>query len=326
MANKDFYKGKKILVTGGAGFIGSHVVKKMLALGNEVVIIDNLNDYYDIKLKKDRLKILLAGLKFKFYKADISNYKQLKKIFAEHKFSCICHLAAQAGVRYSLANPWLYEKANIAGTLNLLELAKVNKIKKFIFASSSSVYGGNTKLPFSETDPVDKPVSFYAATKKSCELLAHTYHSLYGIKVCGLRFFTVYGPWGRPDMAYFKWADLITAGKPIEVYNNGEMKRDFTYIDDIVSGVVAALEKDFVFEIINLGNDRPEKLPKLIEHLEKNLGLKAAINYLPMQPGDVVNTWADISKARRLLNYQPKTSLEVGIGEFVRWYKNYYKK
>ena len=318
------YEFMKILVTGGAGFIGAHVAKKLLEAGQEVVIVDNLNDYYDPQLKKDRLKIFLAGLKFEFYKANISDYKQLKKIFAKHKFDGICHLAAQAGVRHSLINPWLYETTNIAGTVNLLELAKVNKIKKFVFASSSSVYGGNNKLPFSETDLVDKPVSLYAATKKSGEIIAY-YYSLYGLKVCALRFFTVYGPWGRPDMAYFKFADLMRNNKPIDVYNNGRMKRDFTYIDDIVAGVIAALEADFNFEIINLGNDRPEELSKLIELLENNLSRKAEKNYLPMQAGDVIATWADITKARRFLNYRPQTSLEQGIAAFVKWYKNYYK-
>ncbi|MBI4779114.1 NAD-dependent epimerase/dehydratase family protein [Candidatus Falkowbacteria bacterium] len=316
---------RKILITGGAGFIGAHTAKKLIEEKYEIVIIDNLNDYYDPKLKKDRLKIFLGGLKFKFYKADISNYKQLEKIFVKHKFDCICHLAAQAGVRYSLTNPWLYEKTNIAGTLNLLELAKINKIKKFVFASSSSVYGGNNKLPFSETDSVDKPVSFYAATKKSGELLAYAYHSLYGIKACGLRFFTVYGPWGRPDMAYFKFIDLIRKNKPIEIYNHGKMKRDFTYIDDIVSGVVSAIENTFDFEIINLGNNRPEELGRLIFLLEKHFGKIAKKKYLPMQAGDVIATWANINKAKKLLNYNPATPLEEGVKKFIAWYKNYYK-
>lgn len=316
---------KTILLTGGAGFIGAHTAKKLIEEKYKVVIIDNLNDYYDRKLKQDRLKILLAGLKFKFYKADISNYKQLEKIFAKHKFDCICHLAAQAGVRHSLINPWIYEKTNITGMLNLLELAKGNKIKKFIFASSSSVYGGNTKMPFSETDSVDKPVSFYAATKKSSELLAHAYHSLYGIKVCGLRFFTVYGPWGRPDMAYYKFADLIRKNKPIEIYNFGKMKRDFTYIDDIVSGAVSAIKNDFDFEIINLGNNQPEELGRMIFLLEKYLRMTIKKKYLPMQAGDVVATWADIDKAKKLLNYKPVVSLEEGIKKFIAWYKNYYR-
>lgn len=316
---------KKILVTGGAGFIGAHVVKKLIEEKYEVVIIDDLNDYYDPKLKQDRLKIFLAGLKVIFYKADIGNYKQLEKIFAKHEFDCICHLAAQAGVRYSLTNPWIYEKTNIGGTLNLLELARLNKIKRFVFASSSSVYGGNVKLPFSETDAVDNPLSFYAATKKSCELLARAYHSLYGIKFCCLRFFTVYGPWGRPDMACFKFADLIRKNQPIEIYNFGKMSRDFTYIDDIVSGILAVVKNNFDFEIINLGNNRPEELGRLIFLLEKHLGKVTKKKYLPMQAGDVIATWADIDKAKRLLNYRPMTSLDEGVEKFITWYKNYYK-
>ncbi len=317
----------KILVTGGAGFIGAHVAKKLLELGHEIVIADNLNDYYNPQLKKDRLKMMLndEGLKYEFVEADISRREQLEEIFKKHKFDSICHLAAQAGVRWSLTNPWIYAETNVLGTLNILELARQYHVEKIVFASSSSVYGVNEKMPYHEDDRVDQQVSLYAATKKSAELLAHSYHQLYGLKICALRFFTVYGPWGRPDMAYFKWADLITSGKPIDVYNHGMMKRDFTYIDDIVDGVVAALESDFAFEIINLGNDRPEELPKLIELLENNLGMKAEKNYLPMQLGDVVNGWADISKARKLLNYRPKTSLEQGIEAFVKWYKDYYK-
>ncbi|MDO8592358.1 MAG: GDP-mannose 4,6-dehydratase [bacterium] len=313
----------KILITGGAGFIGAHAAKKLIEEKNEIVIVDNLNDYYDVKLKKDRLKIFLAGLKFKFFKADIANYRQLENISAKHKFDCILHLAAQAGVRYSLTNPWIYEKTNVAGTLNLLELAKIHKIKKFVFASSSSVYGGNAKLPFSETDSVDKPLSFYAATKKSCELLAYAYHGLYGIKACGLRFFTVYGPWGRPDMACFKFADLIRKNQPVEIYNFGKMKRDFTYIDDIVAGIASAIKNNFAYEIINLGNSKPEKLERLIFLLEKHLG-KFKKKYLPMQAGDVAATWADIEKAGRLLNFNPAVSLEEGIKKFIAWYKNYY--
>lgn len=316
---------QKILVTGGAGFIGAHVAKKLLELGHEVVIVDNLNDYYNPQLKRDRLKQMLAGFSYDFVEADIVRYEQLEEIFKKHKFSAVCHLAAQAGVRWSLENLWVYAETNILGTLNILESARKYKTEKIVFASSSSVYGLNEKMPYHEDDRVDSPASLYAATKKSAELLAHSYHQLYGLKICALRFFTVYGPWGRPDMAYFKWADLITAGKPIDVYNHGMMKRDFAYIDDIVDGVAAALESDFTFEIINLGNDRPEELPKLIELLENNLGLKAEKNYLPMQPGDVANTWADISKARKLLNYQPKTSLEQGIAEFAKWHKEYYK-
>lgn len=317
----------RILLTGGAGFIGVSVAKKLLETGYEVVIVDNLNDYYDPQLKNDRLKLVLdaAGLKYEFIKADIRERERLEEVFKQYSFDAICHLAAQAGVRWSLTNPWIYAQTNISGTVNILELARKYGVKKIVLASSSSVYGNNEKTPYAEDDRTDKPVSLYAATKKSCELIAHTYYNLYGLKICALRFFTVYGPWGRPDMAYFKWANLITSGQPIEVYNNGRMKRDFTYIDDIVAGVTAALRADFSFEIINLGNDRPEDLSRLIELLENNLGRQAEKKYLPPQAGDVVNTWADITKARRLLNYQPRTTLEQGIAAFVRWYKEYYK-
>ncbi len=314
----------KILVTGGAGFIGAHLAKKLIEQNNRLVIIDNLNDYYEPKLKRDRLKILLKGKKFKFYKADISHKAALGKIFKKHKFDYICHLAAQAGVRYSLTNPDAYEKSNVLGTLNLLELARQFKVKKFIFASSSSVYGQNSKRPFRETDRTDSPVSFYAATKKSGEHLTHAFYKLYGMKICALRFFTVYGPWGRPDMAYFKFADLMRKNKPIEIYNHGKMRRDFTYVDDIVAGVMSALKRNFTYEIINLGNDRPEKLMDLVGLLEKYFGVKAKKKYLPMQAGDVTATWADTKKAKKLLNYRPKTSLEQGIKKFVEWYKLYY--
>ena len=318
-------KKKSILVTGGAGFIGSHLVKRLVADGYEVVIVDNLNDYYDPQLKQDRLNILLKDSEYIFEKVDIANFADLKKVFEKYNFDVICHLAAQAGVRKSLKNPWLYEKSNILGTMNIFELAKDFNIKKIVFASSSSVYGGNTKVPFSESDRVDSPISFYACTKRSKELLAYTYNHLYGIKITALRFFTVYGPWGRPDMAYFRFADLIRQGKPIDVYNYGKMRRDFTYIDDVVEGVVSALEKDVDLEIFNLGNNKPVELVRFIELLEENLGMKADKRYLPIQPGDVVETWADIKKAKKELGYDPKTTIEEGLKKFVDWYKEYNK-
>ena len=318
-----YYIMSKILVTGGAGFIGSAVAKKMIEKGYEAIIVDNLNDYYNPKLKKDRLDIFLKDYNFDFYQIDIGDIDALKKIFREHKFDAIIHLAAQAGVRYSLTNPWIYEKSNVLGTLNLLELAKENNIGKFILASSSSVYGGNVKQPFYEEDRIEKPISVYAATKISKEMLARTYHHLYGLRIVTLRFFTVYGPWGRPDMAYFKFADLIRAQKPIDIYNNGKMKRDFTYIDDVVQGVAAALEKELDFEIINLGNDQPEELGKFVKLLEEYLGQEAQKNYLPLQPGDVLSTWADIGKARKLLNYDPRTSIEEGLKKFVDWHNTF---
>ena len=317
----------KILVTGGAGFIGFHLAKK-LSEKDEVVIVDNLSDYYDVKLKEDRLDQIKD--KVEFHKIDLSDFSFLKKIFEKHKFDLICHIAAQAGVRYSLINPWAYEKSNILGTLNIFELAKKFNIKKVIYASSSSVYGGNKKVPFSEEDKVDKPISLYAATKIANELMAHTYHHLYKIDMVGLRYFTVYGPFGRPDMAMFKFTKNIFEDKPIEVYNFGNMKRDFTYIDDIIGGTIKAinfcLNNDDICEIINLGNSKPIELNYFIELLEKEIGKEAKKNLLPMQPGDVLETYADITKAKKILGWEPKTKIEEGVKKFVKWYKDYYGK
>ncbi|MFH0820020.1 MAG: SDR family NAD(P)-dependent oxidoreductase [bacterium] len=314
-----------ILITGGAGFIGSHVAKKLIEEGQEVIIIDNFNQYYDPLLKEARLNTFLKDLNFKLYRIDITDFSELKKVFLENKFTKICHLAAQAGIRYSLKNPFLYEETNVRGMLNLLELAKDFGVKGFIYASSSSVYGGNKKIPFSEADRVDKPISLYAATKRSGELLAYTYHHLYKLPCTGLRYFTVYGPWGRPDMAYFKFTKAILDGRPIEVYNYGKMKRDFTYIDDIVSGTLAALESSFSYEIFNLGNSETVELEYFISVLEKSLGKLAQKKYLPLQAGDVPETYANISQAQEKLGYCPVTSIEEGIEKFVAWYKEYYK-
>ena len=320
----------KILLTGGAGFIGSAVAKKLLARGDEVVIIDNFNDYYDPKLKENRIKIYLAvgensNPRLQVVRADIIDLPVLREIFEKNKFDKICHLAAQAGVRYSLANPFIYERVNVLGTLNLLELAREHKVQDFIYASSSSVYGGNTKVPFAETDSVDRPISLYAATKRADELMAHTYHHLFNINCVGLRFFTVYGPWGRPDMALFKFTKAILAGTPIDVYNHGNMERDFTYIDDIVAGTVAALDSGLQCEIFNLGNNNPVKLKYFISVIEKALGKTAQKNLLPLQPGDVPRTCADISKAKQMLNWEPKVKIEEGIEKFIEWYRDYYK-
>ncbi|MFA6098533.1 MAG: GDP-mannose 4,6-dehydratase [Patescibacteria group bacterium] len=315
---------KNVLVTGGAGFIGSHVAKKLLERGDQVIIVDNFNDYYDPSLKEDRIKILLKDLSFKLYRTDIVNLDDLKKIFQKNKIDEICHLAARAGVRASIANPFIYQQSNDLGTLNLLELAKDFKIKDFVFASSSSVYGGNAKIPFSESDPVDHPISPYAATKKATEVMAHVYHHLYGINCTALRFFTVCGPWGRPDMALFKFTEKILGGKPIDVYNNGDHERDFTYIDDIVQGVVAALDNPFPYEIINLGNSHTVNLKYFIELIEKELNKKAKKNMVPLQAGDVHKTHADISKAKRLLGFEPKTNIEKTVHNFINWYKQYY--
>jgi len=313
----------KILVTGGAGFIGSNLAKKLMDRGDKVVIIDNFNNYYDPKLKRDRIKKFLKGYEFTLHKGDIRNYKLLEKIFKKEKPDKIVHLAALAGVRNSLLNPLDYEDVNVKGTMNLLELSVKHKIKNFVYASSSSVYGNNKKQPFSENDNVDTPISPYAATKKATELLAHVYSHIYGLNTTGLRYFTVYGPWGRPDMALFLFTDAIIKGKPIRVFNYGKMSRNFTYIDDIVSGTIRVLDADFKYEIMNIGGDREDKLTKFIEVVEKNIGKKAKKKMMPMQPGDVPSTVADISKLRKL-GWEPTTRIEKGIANFVRWYGDYY--
>jgi UDP-glucuronate 4-epimerase len=314
----------KILVTGSAGFIGFHTAKKLLERGDRVIGIDNFNNYYDPKLKEARNRILKKYKKYKLYRLDFSDYKKLEKVFKKEKIDKICHLGAQTGVRYSLEHPEAYERANIQGTLNLLEMARLYKIKHFIFASSSSIYGNNKKVPFSESDRTDNPISLYAATKKACELMAYTYHNLYGINCTGLRFFTVYGPWGRPDMALFKFAKLICANKSIPIFNKGNHSRDFTYVDDIISGVIKAIDKPFKYEIINLGNSKPVSLNYIISRLEKELGKKAKRKLLPLQAGDVNKTCADIHKARKLLNFQPKINIERGVKIFVDWFNQYH--
>lgn len=314
-----------ILVTGAAGFIGSHTSKRLLDAGHTVIGVDDLNDYYDPTLKEARLKWLQPNTGFVFYKQDFRDLQAMREIFKKHSIDRICHLGARAGVRSSLENPFIYEDTNIRGTLNLLELCREFAIKYFVLASTSSVYGGNTKLPFSETDSVDRPISPYAATKKACELLTYTYSHLFNINTIVLRFFTVYGPWGRPDMALFKFTKAILADEPIDIFNKGQHKRDFTYVDDIVSGVVSALDKEFSYEIINLGNSQSEDLGYFIECIENDLGKKAEKNFLPMQPGDVEQTCADISKAQKLLGFAPKTNIETGVHNFIAWYKEYYK-
>ncbi|MBN1792147.1 NAD-dependent epimerase [Candidatus Woesearchaeota archaeon] len=314
----------KILVTGAAGFIGFHVSQALLARGDDVVGIDSLNDYYDVNLKKARLTELLGKKGFAFVEKDLADKEAMEAVFKEHKPDKICHLAAQAGVRYSLENPFAYEHTNIHGTLVLLEMCRHHGVKDFIYASSSSVYGNNKKVPFAEEDPVDHPISLYAASKKTCELMAYTYHHLFGLNCTGLRFFTVYGPWGRPDMALFKFTKATIEGKPIDVYNHGKMKRDFTYIDDITAGVLAALDKAYPYEIFNLGGDHPVELEKYIECIEKAIGRKAKRNNMPMQPGDVPITMADLTKSRKMLGFDPKTQVEEGIPKFIDWYKKFY--
>lgn len=312
----------KILITGGAGFIGSATARKLMDRGDKVVLVDNFNDYYDPRLKHARIKILLKGYQFKLYKGDIRDAKFLEKVFKKEKPDKIIHLAAMAGVRNSLLNPKLYADVNIMGSLNLLELAVKYKIKNFVFASSSSVYGNNKKVPFSESDPVDTPISPYAASKKADELLAHTYHHIYGLNVTALRYFTVYGPWGRPDMALFKFTKNTFEGKPIDVYNYGKMSRNFTYIDDIVSGTIRVLDKGKGYGVMNIGGDKEETLLRFIEVIEKNIGKKAKKKLLPIQPGDVPSTVADIRKLRKL-GWKPSTRIEKGIKNFVEWYREY---
>jgi len=335
----------KILVTGAAGFIGFYLAEKLISLGHSVTGIDNINDYYDVNLKYARLRHsgirqeeIQYGKKVKsvslpeycFVKLDLTDRENLSELFAEEKFDCVCNLAAQAGVRYSLENPHAYTQSNITGFLNILEACKLYAIKHLVFASSSSVYGINEKVPFSVTDTADHPVSLYAATKRSNELMAHTYAHLFGIPSTGLRFFTVYGPWGRPDMAYYKFARAIIEKKPIEIYNNGNMQRDFTYIDDIIEGTVAAInhippQSPLPFALYNLGNNRPEQLTVFIETLENALGQKAKKAYLGMQPGDVPVTMADIDITRKELGWQPKTSIAEGLKLFANWFLAYEK-
>lgn len=314
----------KVLITGGAGFIGSALAKKLMDRGDKVVLIDNFNNYYDPQLKRDRIKKYLKGYTFKLYKGDIRDIKLLEKIFRTEKLDKVMHLAALAGVRNSLLDPIAYEDVNVKGTLNLLEMARKYKIKNFVYASSSSVYGNNKKQPFSKSDSVDMPISPYAATKKATELLAHVYSHIYGLNTTGLRYFTVYGPWGRPDMALFLFADGITKGKPIKVFNYGKMSRNFTYVDDIVSGTIKVIDANLKCEIMNIGGDREETLMRYIEVLENCLGKKAKKKMLPMQPGDVPATVADIRKLRKL-GWKPTTRIEKGIKNFVEWYREYYK-
>ena len=312
------------LVTGAAGFIGFHLCRKLLETGNRVVGLDNLNPYYDVSLKKARLERLQSHKGFFFYKANIEDLPRLKKIFRDHPIDRICNLAAQAGVRYSLIDPFSYQKSNLEGFLNLLEMAREYHVSNFVYASSSSVYGKNETYPFSTKDRVDTPVSLYGATKKANELMAHAYSHLFDIPCTGLRYFTVYGPWGRPDMALFIFTEAILKNKPIKVYNHGRMKRDFTYIDDIVDGTIAALDRPSPYEVFNLGNSNVVKLLEFIGVIEEGLGKKAKKEMLPMQPGDVPETSADIQRSRDILGFSPKTSIKEGVGKFLTWYREYY--
>jgi UDP-glucuronate 4-epimerase len=348
----------KILVTGSAGFIGFHLANRLLIEGHEVIGIDNINDYYDVSLKYGRLQeagipedeiaynFVTRSRKFisyRFIKLNLEDRENLHILFREEKFDCVCNLAAQAGVRYSLTNPYAYIDSNIVGFINILEACRHNSIRHLVYASSSSVYGLNEKTPFSESDNVDHPASLYAATKKSNELMAHTYSYLYGLPTTGLRFFTVYGPWGRPDMALFIFTRAIFEGKPIQLFNNGEMERDFTYIDDIVEGIYRTLigppPKDDMnwdgrkpdpsfspspYRIFNIGNCRPVKLADFIQEIEDVTGKKAIIEYKPMQPGDIRKTWADVDEFGSIYDYRPQHSIGYGIRTFVDWYSQFY--
>ncbi len=333
---------KKILVTGAAGFIGAHLSQKLIAGGAEVVGLDNLNDYYDPQLKKARMAALAEGERFSHINMELADRPAMENLFKKHHFDAVVNLAAQAGVRYSLINPHSYVDTNLVGFVNLLEGCRHSGVKHFVYASSSSVYGANTRMPFSVHDNVDHPVSLYAASKKANELMAHTYSHLFKLPTTGLRFFTVYGPWGRPDMALFLFTKAILAGKPIDVFNNGNMERDFTYIDDIVEGVFRVIHKIpeanpewsgdspdpatsyCPYRVYNIGNNNKEQLLRYIEVLEQCLGRKAEKNFLPMQPGDVPATYADVDDLVRDFNYKPGTTLEFGIGRFVEWYKGYF--
>ena len=333
----------KVLVTGAAGFIGFHTSRALLARGDEVVGIDNLNAYYDPKLKSARLAILERESGFRFDKLDIADREAMQTLFDGDKFGAVVHLAAQAGVRHSISNPHVYVQSNITGFLHVLEGCRQQRVGHLVYASTSSVYGANTSMPFSERQNVDHPLTLYAATKKSNELMAHSYSSLYGLPTTGLRFFTVYGPWGRPDMALFLFTQRILAGEPIDVFNEGHHQRDFTYIDDIVAGVLAAVDHIAApephfradspdpsasyapYRIYNIGNQRPVKLLRYIEVLEHCLGRTAVKNLMPMQPGDLQDTWADVSALARDVGYRPSTELEVGVKCFVDWYLEYYR-
>jgi UDP-glucuronate 4-epimerase len=313
------------LVTGTAGFIGFHVARKLLGDGHRIVGYDDLNDYYPVVLKQARHAELKQLDGFTAVEADLCGLDQLNEVVDEHQPEVVCHLAAQAGVRYSLTHPFVYEKSNLLATLNILEVCRHKSIERLVYASSSSVYGGNRELPFSEDQSVDHPISLYAATKKANELMAHVYTHLFGFQTIGLRFFTVYGPWGRPDMAMWLFTEAMSQGRPIKVFNYGKMQRDFTYVDDIVAGVVASMQADGLgqYEIFNLGNHRSEELMHLIGIMEEELGVEAEKEMLPMQPGDVPATYADIDRAREKLGYEPTTPIEVGVPKFVQWYKDH---
>ncbi len=316
---------EKILVTGCAGFIGMHLCKKLFELGYNVIGVDNLNDYYDVNLKLKRLSRLESNDSFTFIKLDIGEMSPLEDVFKNHYPKKVVNLAAQAGVRYSLKNPKSYMESNIVGFMNILECCRYYNVEGLVYASSSSVYGGNKKIPFSEVDNVDSPISIYAASKKANELMAYSYNHLFGLRSTGLRFFTVYGPWGRPDMAMYIFASKILMNKPIQVFNHGVMQRDFTFIDDIVEGIVSSIINNHNCEVFNLGNNRTEDLMGVVSMIEKKLGKKAIVQFEDMQAGDVKKTCANIDKAKSKLGYSPSTNVEEGLSKFLDWYTNYIK-
>ena len=334
---------EKILITGAAGFVGFHLTNLLVEKGYHIIGIDNMNDYYDIRLKEGRLDIMKKHENFTFYKMDLKDKESIDHLFEKYRFDYVINLAAQAGVRYSIENPYAYVDSNLIGFVNILEACRHYPVKHLVYASSSSVYGGNKVAPFSTEHQVDHPVSLYAATKKSNELMAHTYSHLYNIPTTGLRFFTVYGPWGRPDMAYFSFTNNILSGKAINVFNHGKMERDFTYIDDITEGIARLLplapvknvewdetkdklsESFAPYKVYNIGNNQPVQLEEFISTLEDKLGVKANRNYMEMQPGDVVRTYADVSDLEQAINFKPKTTISEGLGKFVEWYKEFYE-
>ncbi len=316
----------KILVTGSAGFIGFHISQGLLDDGHQVYGLDNFNSYYAVKLKRDRQALLARHACFKAVESDLCDHESLKDLFLQQRFDRVCHLAAQPGIRYSLNHPFVYQKSNMEGFLSLLEACRAAETPRLVYASSSSVYGGNRKLPFAETDPVDNPISLYAATKKANELMAHVYSHLYGIQSVGLRLFTVYGPWGRPDMAAWLFTEAMLKGLPIKVFNHGNMRRDFTFIADIVAGLKRALFTDGlpIYEVFNLGNHRSEQLMDMISILADTLNVKPRLELMPMQAGDVIETYADIERANSALGFTPATSLAEGLPRFADWYRSYH--
>lgn len=324
---------KKILVTGTAGFIGFHLCQLLAKSGYQIIGIDSVNSYYSVDLKKARLAILEKIENVRFIQMNLCEKSSIDHLFKEEKFDIVINLAAQAGVRYSIDHPYEYIESNIVGFMNILEACRNNPVQHLIYASSSSVYGNTKEIPFSVENKTDEPVSLYAATKKSNELMAHSYAALYGIPCTGLRFFTVYGPWGRPDMAYFSFSNKITKGQTIQVYNNGDLERDFTYIDDITAAIERLIDVPFETEkekqvparVFNIGNNQPVRLMEFIETLERHLGTEALKEFLPMQKGDVYRTYADITDLEKRINFKPHTSLDEGLGKFVEWYKGYYK-